>query len=137
MASEKGVIICLEHLNSRIESDPNKGHPGYQVGNIDFCADIIRKVSSPNVRLLFGIYHVKVMHGNVSKYLRVHRDIIDHIHTAGYPGRNELDDKQEIDYPDIVVTLQEIGYTGCVGHEFIPTCEPSEGLSAAVNIFSS
>jgi hydroxypyruvate isomerase len=81
--SEKGVTICLEHLNSRIGSHPMKGHPGYQGDNIDFCADIVRKINSPNVRLLFDIYHVHVMHENVNKYLRAHRDIIGHIHIAG------------------------------------------------------
>lgn len=135
-ASEKGVIICLEHLNSRIQSHSMKGHPGYQGDSIDFCADIVRKVNSSNVRLLFDIYHVHIMHGNVNKYLRAHQDIIGHIHTAGYPGRNELDDKQEIDFSTIVATLQEIGYTDYIGHEFIPTRNPIEGLSAAVNIFN-
>jgi len=136
-ASEKGITICLEHLNTRIVSDPNKGHPGYQGDNIDFCADIIRKVNSSNVRLLFDVYHVQVMHGEVIKYLKAHRDVIGHIHTAGYPGRNELDDKQEIYYPDVVATIQEIGFTGYVGHEFIPTREPADGYSAAVNIFNA
>jgi hydroxypyruvate isomerase len=136
-ASEKGITICLEHLNTRIASDPNKGHPGYQGDSIDFSADIIRKVNSPNVRLLFDVYHVQVMHGEVIKYLRAHRDVIGHIDTAGYPGRNELDDIQEIYYPDIVAAIQEIGYTDYVGHEFIPTRDPADGFSAAVSIFNT
>jgi hydroxypyruvate isomerase len=136
-AAEKGVTVCLEHLNTRETSDPSKGHPGYQGDNIDFCADIVRKVNSPNVRLLFDCYHVYVMHGDVIKYLRAHRDVIGHIHTAGYPGRNELDDKQEIDYPDIVAVIREIGYTGYIGYEFIPTRDPVDGFSAAVSIFNA
>ncbi|CAF4281903.1 unnamed protein product [Adineta steineri] len=114
-----------------------KGHPGYQGDNIDFCADIVRKVNSPSVRLLFDVYHVHVMHGDVIKYLRAHHDVIGHIHTAGYPGRNELDDKQEINYPDIVNAIREIGYTGYIGHEFIPTREPMDGLSKAVSMFNA
>ncbi|CAF1309400.1 unnamed protein product [Adineta steineri] len=136
-AAEKNVTICLEHLNTRVESHPMKGHPGYQGDNIDFCADIVRKVNSPSVRLLFDVYHVHVMHGDVIKYLRAHHDVIGHIHTAGYPGRNELDDKQEIDYPAIVNAIQEIGYTGYIGHEFIPTREPMDGLSKAVSMFNA
>jgi len=136
-AAEKGVTVCLEHLNTRVKSHPMKGHPGYQGDNIDFCADIVRKVNSPNVRLLFDVYHVHVMHGDIIKYLRAHRDVIGHIHTAGYPGRNELDDKQEIHYPDIVAAIREIGYTGYIGHEFIPTREPVDGFSAAVSMFNA
>jgi hydroxypyruvate isomerase len=136
-AAEKGVTVCLEHLNTRVKSHPMKGHPGYQGDNIDFCADIVRKVNSPNVRLLFDVYHVHVMHGDIIKYLRAHRDVIGHIHTAGYPGRNELDDKQEIYYPDIVAAIREIGYTGYIGHEFMPTREPVDGFSTAVSMFNA
>jgi hydroxypyruvate isomerase len=74
-----------------------------------------------------------MMHGDTIKYLRAHRDIIGHIHTAAYPGRNELDDKQEIYYSDIIADIREIGY---IGHEFIPTRESMNGLSAAVSIFN-
>jgi len=69
------------------------------------------------------------MHGDVTKYLRAHFDVIGHIHTAGYPDRNELDDKQEIPYLHIVATLREIGYNGYIGYEFIPTREPMDGFS--------
>ncbi|CAF1394538.1 unnamed protein product [Adineta ricciae] len=134
-AADKGVTICLEHLNTRDRSHPMKGHPGYQGDNIDLCANIVRRVNSPNVRLLFDIYHVHIMHDDVNKHLRDHYDIIGHIHTAGYPGRNELDDKQDIYYPDIVTTIRKIGYNGYVGHEFIPTREPRDGFFAAKKIF--
>jgi hydroxypyruvate isomerase len=136
-AANKNVTICLEHLNSRDGSHPMKGHPGYHGDDIDFCADIIRKVNLPSVRLLFDVYHVQVMHGDIIRRLRAHRDVIGHIHTAGCPGRNEFDDRQEIHYPGIVAAIREIGYEGYIGHEFIPTNSPAESFAAAKKMFNS
>jgi sugar phosphate isomerase/epimerase len=120
-AAERGVAICLEHLNSRDGSHPMKGHPGYQ-GDM------------PNVKLLFDVYHVQIMHGDVIRRLREHAKIIGHVHTAGNPGRGELDDRQEIHYPGIARALAEVGYQGFVGHEFIPTSDPVRGLAEAVRL---
>ena len=136
-AATRNVVICLEHLNSRVSSHPMKGHPGYQGDDIDFCANIVRKVNSPNVRLLFDIYHVQVMHGDIIQRLKAHKDVIGHIHTAGCPGRNEFDDHQEIHYPGVANAIREIGYTGYIGHEFIPVRDPMLGLASAMKIFSS
>ena len=131
-AEAQGVKICMEHLNSRDASDPMKGHPGYQGDDIDYCADIISRVGSPNVKLLFDVYHVAIMNGDVIRRLRQYRDLIGHIHVAGVPGRGELDEGQEIFYPAVMRTLVEIGYQGYVGQEFIPTREPMDGLAQAV-----
>lgn len=120
-AEEKGVTLCLEHLNSRDGTHPMKGHPGYFGDHIDFCAGLVKRMSSPHFRLLFDIYHVAIMDGDVIRRLRQHRDIIGHIHTAGVPGRGELDDTQEVNYPAVMRTLLEIGYAGHVAQEFIPT----------------
>ena len=136
-ASTKNVTICLEHLNSRDGTHHMKGHPGYQGDDVDYCAEIIRKTDSPSVRLLFDVYHVQVMHGDIIRRLRAHKDIIGHIHTAGCPGRNEFDDRQEIHYPGVIAALHEIGYEGYIGHEFIPTHEPTESLKSAVKLFNS
>jgi hydroxypyruvate isomerase len=136
-AAKKNVTICLEHLNSRDGSHPMKGHPGYQGDDIDFCADIIRKVNLPSVRLLFDVYHVQVMHGDIIRRMRAHRDVIGHIHTAGCPGRNQFDDRQEIHYPGIVAAIRDIGYNGYIGHEFIPTNNPSDSLATAKKIFDT
>ena len=111
-----------------------KGHPGYQGDDVDYCAEIIYQVKMPQVKLLFDIYHVGVMHGDVIRRLRQYRDIIGHVHTAGNPGRGELDDHQEINYPAVMRTLLEIGYTGYVGQEFIPVRDPLEGLMQAVSL---
>ncbi|HBL45944.1 MAG TPA: hydroxypyruvate isomerase, partial [Planctomycetaceae bacterium] len=81
---------------------------------------------------LFDIYHVQIMDGDVIRRIREHKDYIGHVHTAGNPGRGELDQKQEINYPPIMQALQEIGYKGFVGQEFIPTRDPYEGLQQAV-----
>lgn len=134
-AASKGVTVCLEHLNTRDDTHPMKGHPGYQGDDLDFCAGIVREVNSPFVRLLFDAYHVQVMHGDVIRRIRQNRDVIGHIHTAGNPGRNEIDGSQELYYPAVRRVLEEIGYEGFIGHEFIPTREPGEGLEAAAEIF--
>jgi sugar phosphate isomerase/epimerase len=133
LAEQHNVTVCLEHLNSRVQNDDNRGHPGYQGDDIDYCADIIRAVGSPNVKLLFDIYHVQIMNGDVIARIREYgTDLIGHIHTAGVPGRSELDDEQELFYPPIMEALLDIGYEGYVGQEFIPTRDPMEGLREAV-----
>jgi len=133
-AEKKGVTICLEHLNSRDNSHPMKGHPGYQGDDLDEVASIIRRVDSPRMKLLFDIYHVQVMNGDLIRRIEQTKDIIGHIHTAGNPGRGELDDSQEINYPPIMRKLLQIGYKGYVGQEFIPTRAPLAGLDQAVSL---
>ncbi|MCC7375228.1 MAG: TIM barrel protein [Verrucomicrobiales bacterium] len=121
LAERNQVFLCLEHLNSRDNSHPMKGHPGYFGDDVDFCADLIHRVGSPNMKLLFDIYHVQIMNGDVIRRLRQYKDIIGHIHTAGVPGRGELDDQQEINYPAVMRAILDIGYTGFVAQEFLPT----------------
>jgi hydroxypyruvate isomerase len=133
-AEQKKITLCLEMLNTRDDSHPMKGHPGYQGDHTEYCIDIIKRVGSPRLKLLFDIYHVQIMDGDVIRRLRQHKDYIGHIHTAGNPGRGELDDKQEINYPPIMRALLEIGYTGYVGQEFIPTRDAYQGLREAVGL---
>ena len=120
-AEEKKVNLCLEHLNSRDDSHPMKGHPGYFGDDVDFCVELIRKVDSPRMKLLFDIYHVQIMNGDVIRRLRQYKDVIAHYHTAGNPGRGELDETQEINYPAIMQAILDTGYKGFVAQEFIPT----------------
>ena len=120
-AEEKKVTLCLEHLNSRDHTHPMKGHPGYFGDHVDFCVDLIKRVGSPNFKLLFDIYHVAIMDGDLIRRLRQHREYIGHIHTAGVPGRAELDETQEVNYPAVMRAILEIGYEGYVAQEFIPT----------------
>ncbi len=131
-AEKAGVTLCLEHLNTRDDSHPMKGHPGYQGDDLEYCIDICRRVGSPSMKVLFDIYHVQIMHGDVIRRIRQHAEWIGHVHTAGNPGRCELDDTQEIHYPPIMRALLDVGYKGFVGQEFIPTRDAVEGLRQAV-----
>jgi sugar phosphate isomerase/epimerase len=133
-AEKKNITVCVEHLNTRDSSDPMKGHPGYQGDDLDWCASIIRKVGSPRIKLLFDIYHVQIMHGDIIRRMESVKDIIGHVHTAGVPGRGELDDTQEINYPPLMKKLLDIGYAGYVGQEFIPTRNALDGLQQAVSL---
>src|SRR4029079_17276251 len=131
-AEMKGVTVCLEHLNTRDDSDPMKGHPGYQGDDLDFVAGVLRKIGSPRVKLLFDIYHVQVMHGDLIRRIEQTKDLIGPVHTAGVPGRGELDNTQEINYSAVIKKLVDVGYTGYIGQEFIPTRDPRAGLKQAV-----
>lgn len=134
-AEEKGITLCLEHLNSRDDSHPMKGHPGYFGDDVDLCVDLIKQMDSPRFKLLFDIYHVQVMHGDVIRRLRAIHPWIGHYHTAGNPGRLEIDENQEINYPPIMRAILETGYEGYVAQEFIPTWDDHEkSLKHAIDI---
>lgn len=133
-AEKKRVTVCVEHLNTRDDSHPMKGHPGYHGDDLDWVAGILRRVGSERIKLLFDIYHVQIMHGDVIRRLEQCKDLIGHIHTAGNPGRAELDDTQEINYPPIMRKLLQMKYEGYVGQEFIPTRDPMAGLAQACKL---
>ena len=132
-AEKQKVTLCLEMLNSRVNEEM-KGHPGYQGDHTDYCMEIIKQIASPRFKLLFDIYHVQIMDGDIIARIRKHAEWIGHVHTAGNPGRRELDDKQEIYYPPIMKALADVGYNGYVGHEFIPTRDPLAGLKEAITV---
>ena len=121
LAEKKKITLCLEHLNSRDDTHPMKGHPGYFGDDVDHCVKMIKKIDSPNFKLLFDVYHVQIMNGDVIRRIRQYKDLIGHYHTAGNPGRAELDDTQEINYPAVMRAIVESGYDGYVAQEFIPT----------------
>ncbi len=133
-AEKRGINLSIEMLNTRADDHPMKGHPGYQGDHIDYCMEIIKQVGSPRLGLLFDIYHVQIMDGDIIRRIKQCGSAINHVHTAGNPGRGELDANQEINYPPIMRALVEIGYQGYVGHEFIPTRDPLEGLRQAVSV---
>lgn len=120
-AEKAGVTLVLEHLNSRDNTHPMKGHPGYFGDDVEFCIDLVKRIGSPNFKLLFDIYHVSIMNGDIIRRIRQHHELIGHYHTAGNPGRCELDETQEIHYPPILEAILATGYTGYVAQEFIPT----------------
>ncbi len=136
-AERQGVNICLEMLNSRV-ADDMKGHPDYMGDHIDWCVEVVKRVGSERIKVLFDIYHVQIMDGDVIARLRQHIDYIGHIHTAGVPGRFELHGRQEINYPAVLETLAELNYQGYVGQEFSvsqPTREFAlESLRRAVEL---
>ena len=120
-AEKKKITLVLEHLNTRDDSHPMKGHPGYFGEDVDHCVELIRKVDSPSMKLLFDVYHVQIMNGDVIRRIRQYKELIGHYHTAGNPGRAELDDTQEINYPAVMRAIVATGYKGFVAQEFIPT----------------
>ncbi len=134
-AEKKKINLCLEHLNSRDDSHPMKGHPGYFGDDVDHCVEMIKAVGSPNMKLLFDVYHVQIMNGDVIRRIRQYKDTIGHYHTAGNPGRGELDDTQEINYPPVMRAILETGYEGYVAQEFIPTWkDPVAALRHAAEV---
>lgn len=133
-AEKKNVTLCLEPLNVRDNTHPMKGHPGYQGAHFDYCMEIVKAVDSPNMKLLLDIYHTQIMDGDIVRRIRENFDHIGHIHTAGNPGRGELDDMQEIAYRPIMKALADLGYQGYVGHEFLPTRNPFTSLQEAVTL---
>jgi len=135
LAEKKGITLVLEHLNSRDDSHPMKGHPGYFGDDVDFCVDLIKRVGSENFKLLFDVYHVSIMNGDIIRRIRQYKEYIGHYHTAGNPGRGELDDHQEINYPAVMREVAKTGFKGFVAHEFIPTWkDPIAALRHGVEV---
>lgn len=127
-AEKRKTILCLESLNTR-DSAAMKGHPGYQAGHIDYCLEVIKQVGSPALKLLFDAYHVQIMDGDLIRRIRqIGGEAIGHVQVAGVPGRGELDADQEINFPAVMNALDEAGYRGYVGLEFIPTREALASL---------
>lgn len=133
IAEKKKVSMILEPLNSKVEENM-KGHPGYQGDHIDYCMEIIKAVSSPGLRLLFDVYHIQIMDGDIISHINEYFEYIGHVQIAGVPGRGEIGKRQEINYKAVMKALLKNGYTGYVGHEWIPTGDAMTGLKEAVAI---
>ncbi len=133
LAERKGVSLILEQLNSR-DPQPMKGHPGYQGDHMDECMEIIQRVGSPNLKLLFDVYHVQVMDGDLIRRIHQAREVIGHVQVAGCPGRGGLGSDQEINYAAVMKAFVEIGFEGYIGHEWIPTGDADQQLAQAVSI---
>jgi hydroxypyruvate isomerase len=133
-AEEHKVTLCLENLNTREDSHPMKGHPGYQGDRVDYCVEILERVGSSRLKLLFDVYHAQIMEGDIIRRLRDYHEYLGHVHVAGNPGRHELDEHQELNFPAIMRTLLDVGYQGYVGQEFLPTGDVFEGLAQAIEL---
>ncbi len=127
-AERHGVTICVELLNSKVD------HKDYQGDRTAFGANIIEAVGSPRVKLLYDIYHMQIMEGDVIRTIRQHAAHIGHFHTGGVPGRHELDDTQELNWHAVARAIADTGFAGYVAHEFVPTREPLRSLKEAVEV---
>lgn len=128
IAEDHGVTICLELLNSKVD------HPDYMADHTAWGARVIQEVNSPNVKLLYDIYHMQVMEGDLIATIRDNIASIGHFHTGGVPGRHELDDAQEVKWDSVMRAIADTGFKGYVAHEFLPVGDPLAGLSAAVEL---
>jgi len=126
MAEQAGVTICVELLNSKVD------HKGYHGDHTAFGVAVIAAVNSPRVKLLYDIYHMQIMEGDIIRTIRANAPYIGHYHTGGVPGRHELDDTQELDWRGIMRAIADTDYRGYVAHEFIPTRDPLTSLNDAV-----
>jgi len=128
-AEEHDVILSMELLNSKVN------HPDYQCDKTPWGVELCKRVGSEHFKLLYDIYHMQIMEGDVIRTIRDNHEYISHYHTGGVPGRNEIDETQELYYPAIMEAIAETGYEGYVGQEFIPTWDdPLEALSHGVNV---
>jgi len=127
-AEKKKVIICLEYLNSKVN------HKDYMFDNMAWGVEVCKKVGSERVKILYDIYHAQIMEGDIIRTINTYKEYIGHYHTGGNPGRNEIDETQELYYPAIMRAIAESGFTGYVAHEFVPKRDPLTSLSQAVKI---
>ncbi len=116
-AEKQGIMVVMELLNSKVD------HTDYQCDHTPWGAELVEKIGSPNFKLLYDIYHMQIMEGDVIATITKYKDHIAHFHTAGVPGRNEIDETQELYYPAIMRAIAENGFTGYVAQEFLPKVE--------------
>jgi hydroxypyruvate isomerase len=128
IAEDHGVTICVELLNSKVN------HADYHGDRTAFGAAIVKAVNSPRVKLLYDIYHMQIMEGDVIRTIRDNHAIIGHYHTGGVPGRHELDDTQELNWAAVARAIVDTGFTGYLAHEFVPTRDPITSLREAVKL---
>jgi hydroxypyruvate isomerase len=127
-AEKKNVTICLEYLNSKVN------HKDYMLDHIGWGVEVCKRVGSDRVKILYDIYHAQIMEGDIIRTIRDYKDYMGHYHTGGNPGRNEIDDTQELYYPAIMKAIAETGFKGYVAHEFVPNRDPLESLTYAARI---
>ncbi|MGH8636176.1 MAG: hydroxypyruvate isomerase family protein [Burkholderiales bacterium] len=127
-AEDHGVTVCVELLNSKVN------HKDYQGDKSAFGVAVVKAVNSPRVKLLYDIYHMQIMEGDLIQTIRDNREYFAHFHTGGVPGRHELDDSQEIQWRTVAAAIADMGFQGYFAHEFIPTRDPLTSLREAVKL---
>ena len=128
LAEEQGVTVCVELLNSKVD------HKGYQGDHTAFGVEVMKGVDSPRVKLLYDIYHMQIMEGDVIRTIRDNIAYIGHFHTGGVPGRHELDGTQELNWRAIATAIADLKFTGFLAHEFEPTRDPLTSLKEAYEV---
>jgi hydroxypyruvate isomerase len=128
LAEKLGVTVQLEILNSKVD------HGDYAFDNMRYGVEVMQKVASDRVKILYDIYHAQIMEGDVIRTIRDHKDVIGHYHTGGVPGRHEIDETQELNYAAVCRAIAETGYKGYVAQEFVPTRDPMTSLRQAIEI---
>jgi hydroxypyruvate isomerase len=127
-AEDKGVTLCLELLNSKVN------HPDYQCDHTAWGVEVVRRVNSPRVKLLYDIYHMQIMEGDIIRTIRNNIQWIGHFHTAGNPGRHEPDETQELNYRAIAQAIVDLNFQGYLAHEYTPLKDPLRSLDQAIAI---
>jgi hydroxypyruvate isomerase len=128
-AEDKGVTLCLELLNSKVN------HPDYQCDHVKWGVEVCKRVNSPRVKLLFDIYHMQIMDGDIIRNIKENIQWIGHFHTGGVPGRHEIDNNtQELNYRPVCQAIVEAGFTGWLAHEYSPVRDPLKSLEEALEI---
>ncbi|MBL9207910.1 MAG: TIM barrel protein [Opitutaceae bacterium] len=127
-AEKRRVTVCMELLNSRVN------HKDYQCDRTPWGVELCKRVGSERFKLLYDIYHMQIMEGDVIRTIQTHHTYFGHYHTGGNPGRNEIDETQELYYPAIMRAIKETGYAGFVGQEFIPKRDPLTSLEEAIKL---
>ncbi len=128
LAEEVGVTVCMELLNSKVD------HKDYMCDHTAWGAELAKQVGSPRFKLLYDIYHMQIMEGDVIRTIRDNFDHIGHFHTGGVPGRHEIDEGQELFFPAVMRAIADLGFKGFVGQEFVPSREPLKSLEQGVMI---
>ncbi|MBN2210254.1 MAG: TIM barrel protein [Sedimentisphaerales bacterium] len=129
LAKKAGVTLVIEPLNSLVD------HGGYFLDKTDLAVKMVREINSSNLKVLFDVYHMQIMQGNLLDFIEKNIDIIGHFHSAGVPGRAELFDT-EINYPALIKKIDELGYDGCFGLEYFPKLDHSESLKRTLDYLS-
>ena len=132
-AERKKVNLCLEMINSRVPTWMI-GQPDYMCDKIEWAVEVCKRISSERMKILFDVFHVQIMQGDIITRIRQYHQFIGHYHVAGVPGRHEIDNAQEINYPAVMRAIVATGYKGYVGQEFIPTRDPIQSLGQAARI---
>jgi hydroxypyruvate isomerase len=130
IGEDYGVTICMELLNSKVD------HKDYMCDHTAWGVRVMQAVNSPRVKLLYDIYHMQIMEGDLSRTITENIQWIGHFHTGGVPGRHELDDTQEVNWAGVMRAIASTSFDGFVGHEFVPTRDPLESLRKAVELCS-